>query len=91
MHAGQARAHASVGVGEDAIEVARLVERGLRQSQAVDQEALCVLAGRKVGSQQAGRGAQVRLGCLPRACCMDSHATRTDIYSGWPTPPQIDR
>lgn len=34
--------------GEDAIEVARLVERGLRQSQAVDQEALCVLAGRKV-------------------------------------------
>jgi hypothetical protein len=35
--------------GEEAIELARLVERGLRQSHAIDQEALCVLAGRKVG------------------------------------------
>ncbi|KAG2450140.1 hypothetical protein HYH02_000243 [Chlamydomonas schloesseri] len=34
--------------GEDAIQVARLIERGLRQSGAVDQEALCVVAGRKV-------------------------------------------
>ena len=34
--------------GEDAVELARLVERGLRQSNAIDQEALCVLAGRKV-------------------------------------------
>ncbi|PSC74884.1 exosome complex component RRP45A isoform X1 [Micractinium conductrix] len=34
--------------GEDAIEVARLVERGLRETRAVDLEALVVLAGRKV-------------------------------------------
>ncbi|KAL4427701.1 hypothetical protein ABPG75_001790 [Micractinium tetrahymenae] len=34
--------------GEDAVEVARLVERGLRESRAVDLEALVVLAGRKV-------------------------------------------
>ncbi|EFJ39971.1 hypothetical protein VOLCADRAFT_108396 [Volvox carteri f. nagariensis] len=32
---------------EDAIQIARLIERGLRQSGAVDQEALCVVAGRK--------------------------------------------
>ena len=38
----------SVRAGEAAIEVGRLVERGLRESAAVDQEALCVLAGRKV-------------------------------------------
>ena len=35
--------------GEDAVELARLVERGLKQSHAIDSEALCVLAGRKVG------------------------------------------
>lgn len=35
--------------GEAAVVMARLVERGLRQSRAVDQEALCVMAGRKVG------------------------------------------
>ena len=31
-------------------ELARLVERGLRETKAVDLEALCVLAGRKVCS-----------------------------------------
>ncbi|KAG2500081.1 hypothetical protein HYH03_002358 [Edaphochlamys debaryana] len=36
--------------GDDAVQVARLVERALRQSGAVDQEALCVVAGRKVWS-----------------------------------------
>lgn len=36
--------------GEDAVEVARLVDRALRGSRAIDQEALCVLAGRKVWS-----------------------------------------
>ncbi len=35
--------------GEEAIEVARLIERGLRESRAVDQEALVVISGRKVG------------------------------------------
>ena len=34
--------------GEAAIELARLVERSLRETRAIDQEALCVLAGRKV-------------------------------------------
>ncbi|GIL92483.1 hypothetical protein Vretimale_19344 [Volvox reticuliferus] len=34
--------------GEDAIQIGRLIERGLRLSGAVDQEALCVIAGRKV-------------------------------------------
>ncbi|KAK9842818.1 hypothetical protein WJX74_002852 [Apatococcus lobatus] len=34
--------------GERAIELARLIERGLRDSRAIDLEALCVLAGRKV-------------------------------------------
>lgn len=33
---------------EEAIELSRLVERGLRETKAVDLEALCVLAGRKV-------------------------------------------
>ena len=35
--------------GEEAIELARLVERALKQSHALDMEALCVVAGRKVG------------------------------------------
>ena len=34
--------------GEAAIELARLIERSLRESRAIDTEALCVLAGRKV-------------------------------------------
>lgn len=34
--------------GEAAQEVVRLVERALRDSHAVDLEALCVIAGRKV-------------------------------------------
>lgn len=34
--------------GERAVEVQRLVERALRDSKAVDQEALSVLPGRKV-------------------------------------------
>ncbi len=34
--------------GEAAMEVTRLVERALRDSRAVDLEALCVLAGQKV-------------------------------------------
>jgi hypothetical protein len=34
--------------GVDAVELARLIERGLKQSGALDTEALCVLPGRKV-------------------------------------------
>lgn len=41
--------------GEDSIEVARLLDRGLRQSRAVDQEALCVVAGRKVRRMERRR------------------------------------
>ena len=37
-----------MGAGEAALEVTRLVERALRDSRAVDLEALCVLAGQKV-------------------------------------------
>ncbi len=39
---------------EDAIELGRLIERGLRESKAIDQEALCVLAGRKVRCARMG-------------------------------------
>ena len=44
---------------ENANELARLIERGLRETKAVDLEALCVLAGRKV------------FVCLPKihTCC----------------------
>lgn len=37
---------------ETANELARLIERGLRETKAVDLEALCVLAGRKVCPQE---------------------------------------
>jgi exosome complex RNA-binding protein Rrp42 (RNase PH superfamily) len=40
--------------GEDAIELGRIIERSLRQSHAIDPEALCVLAGRKVGASPPG-------------------------------------
>lgn len=36
--------------GEEAVELARLVERCFRGSGALDLEALCVLPGRKVGT-----------------------------------------
>lgn len=65
--------------GEDAIEVARLVERSLKQSHAVDTEALCVVAGRKVRGRCWGilctpwwRGAGVACGVHADAaagCC----------------------
>jgi exosome complex RNA-binding protein Rrp42 (RNase PH superfamily) len=35
-------------MGEEAVELARIVERAIKQSGAVDMEALCVLPGRKV-------------------------------------------
>jgi len=35
---------------ESAIELVRVIERGLRESRAVDTEALCIVAGEKVGS-----------------------------------------
>lgn len=45
---------------EDAVELSRLVERGLKESRAVDLEALCVQPGRKVWHLQV----DVRVGCL---------------------------
>ena len=41
--------------GEAAIEVMRLLERALRDSRAVDLEALCVLVGQKVAPRAWGR------------------------------------
>ena len=41
--------------GEAAIEVMRLLERALRDSRAVDLEALCVLVGQKVPPHAPGR------------------------------------
>ncbi|GFR41126.1 hypothetical protein Agub_g1774 [Astrephomene gubernaculifera] len=56
--------------GEDAIQVARLVERALRQSGAVDQEALCVVAGRKVWSLRVDCHVLDSGGNLLDACCL---------------------
>ena len=39
---------------ENANELARLIERGLRETKAVDLEALCILAGRKVNAYCPG-------------------------------------
>ncbi|KAF9589836.1 hypothetical protein IFM89_028771 [Coptis chinensis] len=36
--------------GESAVELARIIDRGLRESRAVDTESLCVLAGKQVWS-----------------------------------------
>ncbi|KAL0714885.1 hypothetical protein Bca4012_021864 [Brassica carinata] len=36
--------------GESAVELGRIIDRGLRESRAVDTESLCVLAGKKVWS-----------------------------------------
>ncbi|GAX79778.1 hypothetical protein CEUSTIGMA_g7218.t1 [Chlamydomonas eustigma] len=56
--------------GEEAIELARLVERGLRQSHAIDQEALCVLAGRKVWALRVDCHVLDHGGNLVDACCL---------------------
>ncbi|KAL4856888.1 Exosome complex component RRP45B [Chlorella vulgaris] len=54
--------------GEAAIEVARLVERGLRESRAVDLEALVVLAGRKVWHLRVDVHVLDHQGALVDAC-----------------------
>lgn len=56
------------------MQVARLLERGLRQSGAVDQEALCVVAGRKVGR---GVGARVLAGINKGGVGAETEAFRT--------------
>jgi hypothetical protein len=45
--------------GEEAVELARLVERCLRGSGALDLEALCVLPGRKVGAQEQAEASKL--------------------------------
>jgi exosome complex RNA-binding protein Rrp42 (RNase PH superfamily) len=58
--------------GEEAIEVARLVDRALRGSRAIDQEALCVLAGRKVWSLRVDIHVLDHGGNLVDACCLSA-------------------
>lgn len=56
---------------EQANELARLVERGLRETKAVDLEALCVLAGRKVRRCLSSLSGLVLATSMPRhnICC----------------------
>ena len=58
--------------GEEANEVARLVDRALRGSRAIDQEALCVLAGRKVWSLRVDIHVLDHGGNLVDACCLSA-------------------
>jgi exosome complex RNA-binding protein Rrp42 (RNase PH superfamily) len=65
-------AFAAARTGEDAVELARIVERAVKQSGAVDMEALCVLPGRKVrarpraaGVRHARQGLQGRRSRVP--------------------------
>ncbi len=55
---------------DDALELARLVERGLRQSRAIDEEALCVIAGRKVWSLRVDIHVLDHCGNLTDVCCL---------------------
>ncbi len=62
--------------GEAAIELARLVERSLRETRAIDQEALCVLAGRKVGVKQPlGSAVLCQVESLALCACREGCAT----------------
>lgn len=56
-------------MGEDAVELARIVERAIKQSGAIDMEALCVLPGRKVrrGALLASGVVLKQLLCFPQA------------------------
>jgi hypothetical protein len=77
--------------GEDAIEVARLIERGLRESRAVDLEALVVLAG---GGGTAGlfrfrgegerRAAATSEACRPKSAAPSQANKRS--AAAWPLP-----
>ncbi|MEW5303070.1 MAG: hypothetical protein WDW36_005798 [Sanguina aurantia] len=60
--------------GEAAVVMARLVERGLRQSRAVDQEALCVMAGRKVWALTVDVRILDHCGNLVDAACLSALA-----------------
>lgn len=51
---------ASMRAGDDVAEVQRLLEKSLRDIRAVDLEALCIAAGRKVTSSPA----DVHMKCL---------------------------
>jgi exosome complex RNA-binding protein Rrp42 (RNase PH superfamily) len=56
------------GAGEAAQEVVRLVERALRDSHAVDLEALCVIAGRKVQTLDSQPQTTTRADSLASPC-----------------------
>ena len=65
--------------GEAAIELARLVERSLRETRAIDQEALCVLAGRKVRVRES-RGSAVSARWSHWLC---GHAKKSGPLEAW--------
>ncbi|KAG1674614.1 hypothetical protein FOA52_001863 [Chlamydomonas sp. UWO 241] len=57
---------------EEANELARLLDRALRQTRAVDQEALCVLAGRKVWALRVDTHVLDHGGNLVDACVLSA-------------------
>lgn len=56
--------------GEGAVELSRIVERAIKQSGAVDMEALCVLPGRKVWSLRVDVHVLDHCGNLVDGCCL---------------------
>ncbi|CAI5510047.1 unnamed protein product, partial [Closterium sp. Naga37s-1] len=56
--------------GEDAIEVGRIIDRGLRESHAVDTESLCVVAGRAAWALRLDIRVMDNDGNLVDACCL---------------------
>lgn len=66
------------------IEIGRIVERGLKQSQCIDTEALCIIAGEKVWSVRIDIHVLDDYGNLIDACAMAAaaalhHFKRPDI------------
>lgn len=66
------------------IEIARIVERGLKQSRCIDTEALCIIAGEKVWSVRIDIHVLDDFGNLIDACAMGAatalhHFRRPDI------------
>ncbi|CAI5508646.1 unnamed protein product [Closterium sp. Naga37s-1] len=56
--------------GEDAIELGRIIDRGLRESHAVDTESLCVVAGRAAWALRLDIRVMDNDGNLVDACCL---------------------
>ncbi|GJP86246.1 hypothetical protein CLOP_g16291 [Closterium sp. NIES-67] len=56
--------------GEEAIELGRIIDRGLRESHAVDTESLCVVAGRAAWALRLDVRVMDNDGNLVDACCL---------------------